>query len=106
MKFDWSKRRYRVLVYLLASVAIYAIFSWSSYRYLLYYIDYIGVLLLFLFYGRPHMYGGWYPSNSILPLALMVFGLFVEIFVVCEVAREACKKLKRKNASRKSESLH
>lgn len=89
MQLDWSKNRYRVFAYLLASVSAYAIFLWSGYGYLLWYIDYVGMLLLFLFYGRPHMYAGWFPSNSVLPLVLTVLGLFVEIFVVCEVARKA-----------------
>ncbi len=94
MQLDWSKKRYRVLVYLVTSVAIFVIFIWSTYGYLLWYIDYIGMLLLLLFYGRPHMYGGWVPSNSVLPIVLMVLGLFVEIFIVCEIARKAFSALR------------
>ena len=88
-KFDLSERKYRALVYLLASVIINTVMSASAgsyFSYLTYYINIIGVLLLFLFYGRPHMYGGWYDPTSILPPVLLMFGLFVEIFVVCEVA--------------------
>jgi hypothetical protein len=40
--------------------------------------------LLFFFYNCPHMYEGWVDLAPILPYALMMFCLFVEIFVVCE----------------------
>jgi len=87
LDFYLSRRNYRALVYLFASVVINLVslvlgyFHFSTF---LFYINWVGTLLLFPLYGRPHMYGGWYDPNSILPYVLLMFGLFVEIFIVCE----------------------
>ena len=86
-KFDLSERNYRALVYLLASIIINAwlvaiddIIYWDF----LSYVNILGFLLAFFLFGRPFMYGGWFNPRSLLPFALFVFTLFVEIFVVCE----------------------
>ncbi len=87
LKFDLSERNYRALVYLLASMIInvwLVAISGSIYYEFLFYINIVGFVLVFLFFGRPTMYGGWFNTTSILAFALLVFGLFVEIFVVCE----------------------
>ena len=95
--FDLGKRRYRVLVYLLASAVInitFLVSPWGVYRdYFFFYVNWFGLLLLLLFFGRPHMYGCWYDPNSILAPALLVFGFFLEIFVVFELAIYIKKKV-------------
>jgi len=95
--FDLSERRYRALVYLLASAVINFTFLfslWGVYRdYFFFYVNWFGLLLLLLFFGRPHMYSGWYDPNSILAPVLLVFGFFLEIFVVCELAIYIKKKV-------------
>ena len=86
-KFDLSKRNYRALVYLLASIMInvwLVAIDGSIYWDFLGWINFVGFLLAMFIFGRPHMYGGWFNPASILPFALFVFTLFVEIFVVCE----------------------
>jgi hypothetical protein len=86
-KFDLNQRNYRALVYLLASIMInvcLVAIGGSIYWDFLIYINLVGVLLVFLIFGRPHMYGGWINPSSLLPFALLVFSLFVEIFVAFE----------------------
>jgi hypothetical protein len=86
-KFDLSKRNYRAVVYLLASIIINAwlvAIDGSIYWDLLAYVNILGFLLALFVFGIPRMYGGWFDPVSILPFALFVFTLFVEIFVVCE----------------------
>lgn len=108
LKFDLGQRNYRALVYLLASiiinvwlVAIDIFIYWGF----LSYINIVGLLLIFLFFGRPYMYGGWFNPTSVLPFALLVFGLFVEIFVVCEFFISMEKLMKKLgNRTRKPES--
>jgi len=110
LEYYLSQRNYRALVYLSASILVYAVLlirsalglgSFFS-EYLMFYINWVGVLLLFLFYGRPHMYSGWYDPASVLPYALLVFGLFVEIFIVCEFFISVKKLVQR---MRRSESV-
>ena len=85
LEFYLSQRNYRALVYLLASVLIIgASESGVVIGSIIMYIDFVGLILLFIFFGPPSMYGGWFNPASILPYALLVFGLFVEIFIVCE----------------------
>lgn len=96
LKFDLSQRNHRAVVYLLASMMINAwlvAIGGSIYWEFLTYINLVGVLLVFLIFGRPHMYGGWFNPASLLPFALLVFGLFVEIFVAFEFF--IIKKLKK-----------
>jgi len=87
LQFYLSQRNYRGLVYLLASVLIVVLASGSGSVIggVIQYIDILGVILLFLFFGPPSMYGGWInPAYSVLAYAVLVFGLFVEIFILCE----------------------
>jgi hypothetical protein len=78
-----GQRNYRALVYLLVSVLITV---WTLERdSLVIWINLLGLWLLFLFFGPPSMYGGWVNFASILPWALLIFGLFVEVFIVCEL---------------------
>jgi hypothetical protein len=87
LKFDLSKRNYRALVYLLASIVINALavaIGGFIYYFFISYVNFVGFLLAFFVFGIPRMYGGWFDPTSILPFALFVFTLFVEIFVVCE----------------------
>lgn len=86
-KFDLSERNYRALVYLLASIMInvwLVAIDGSIYWDFLRYTNFVGFLLSMFIFGRPHMYGGWFNPAAILPFALLVFTLFVEIFVVLE----------------------
>jgi hypothetical protein len=86
-KFDLSKRNYRALVYLLASIMInvwLVAIDDGIYLDFLQYVNFVGFLLAMLVFGRPHMYGGWFNRASFLPIALLVFGLFVEIFAAIE----------------------
>jgi hypothetical protein len=46
------------------------------------YIDLVGLMLLFPFCGPPSMYGGRYDHASILPYALLVFGLELSISLI------------------------
>jgi hypothetical protein len=81
-----SQRNYRSLVYLLASVVIHvwALEGGSYIDFLIMRINFVGLMLLLILYGPPSMYGGWFNPASILPYALLVFGLFVELYIVCE----------------------
>ena len=86
-KFDLSKRNYRAVVYLLASIIFNAwlvAIDGSIYWDLLVYVNFVGFLLAFFVFGIPRMYGGWFNPTSLLPFALFVFTLFVEIFVAFE----------------------
>jgi len=89
--FDISKRKHRALVYLLVSLVINAlvVVRVSSLVWIFFYANVIGAVLIFLVGGRPHMYGGS-SFNPILAwlvgYPILVFGLFVEIFIVCEFA--------------------
>jgi hypothetical protein len=87
-KFDLNKRKYRALIYLLASTIInisLTAINGVIYWHFLQYINFAGFLLAILIFGRPHMYAGWINPTSILPFVLLVFTLFVEMFVAFEV---------------------
>ena len=106
-KFDLNQRNYRAVVYLLASIMINACLAaigGSIYWDFLTYINIVGLLLVFLIFGRPHMYGGWFNPASLLPFALLVFSLFVEIFVIFEFLFIKRLKKHNKKASAKAES--
>jgi len=107
-KFDLNQRNHRALVCLLVSIMINACLvaiGGSIYGDFLMYINLVGLLLAFLIFGRPHMYGGWFNPASLLPFALLVFGLFVEIFVIFEFLISITKLGKHnKKASVKAES--
>jgi len=107
-KFDLSKRNYRALVYLLASIMInvwLVAIDGSIYWDFLCYTNFVGFLLSMFIFGRPHMYGGWFNPASILPFALFVFTLFVEIFVAFEFFISIIKLRKyNKKAGAKAES--
>jgi hypothetical protein len=107
-KFDLSKRNYRALVYLLASIMInvwLVAIDGSIYWDFLGWINFVGFLLAMFIFGRPHMYGGWFNPASILPFALFVFTLFVEIFVAFEFFISITKLRKyNKKAGAKAES--
>jgi len=85
LEFYLRQRNYRALVYLLFSalITVWTLETGSLAGYLIY-INLLGLTLLFLFYGPPSMYG-WINVHAILPYALLIFGLFVEIFIVCEL---------------------
>lgn len=82
LEFYLSQRNYRGLVYLAASVIITvlalegAVLNGSIFVY----IDPLGFYLAFIGW-----FAGWWPQTSIQYYALLVFGLFVEIFIVCEL---------------------
>jgi hypothetical protein len=107
-KFDLSKRNYRALVYLLASVIFNAwlvAIDGGIYWDFLQYSNFVGFLLAMFIFGRPLMYGGWFNPASILPFALFVFTLFVEIFVAFEFFISIIKLRKyNKKAGAKAES--
>jgi len=81
LEFYLSQRNYRGLVYLAASVLITvlaldgAVLNGGIFVY----VDPLGFYLAFIGW-----FAGWWPLTSIQYYALLVFGLFVEIFIVCE----------------------
>lgn len=108
LKFDLSQRNYRGLVYLLASIMIngwaFAVGGGISSIFVVP-VNFVGFMLLLLFFGIPRPYGAWFGPTSILPFALLVLGLFVEIFVVCELSiylEKLAQKLR--NRTKKPES--
>ena len=81
LEFYLSQRNYRGLVYLAASVLITVlamengVFNGGIFVY----VDPLGSFLVFIGW-----FLGWFDRTSIQYYALLVFGLFVEIFIVCE----------------------
>jgi len=112
LKFDLNQRNYRALVYLLASVIInvwLAAIGGRMYWDFLQYSNFVGFLIVLLVFGRPSMYGGWFNPASLLPFALLVFSLFVEIFVAFEFfisITKLRKYSKKANAKAESNSSH
>jgi hypothetical protein len=87
LAFRLSQRNYRALVYLLASIIInaWAFVTQGYISDISIFLNYVGFLLLLLFFGPPSMNGGgWLDPSSVLPFILLVFGLFVEILIAGE----------------------
>jgi hypothetical protein len=82
LEFYLSQRNYRGLVYLAASVIITVLALQGAVLNgnIFVYVDPLGFLLDFIGW-----FAGWWPQTSIQYYALFAFGLFVEIFIVCEL---------------------
>jgi hypothetical protein len=83
VEFYLSQRNYRGLVYLAASalITLLGLDGVVLNESLFVYVDPLGSLLAFIGWW----FLGWFDRFSIQYIALLVFGLFVEIFIVCEL---------------------
>lgn len=83
-----GKMRYRILVYLAISATLFYVLAFTSgeasvaVRQVLAYIDWVGIPLLFLFYGPPAAWFGGGSPTGIVPQFLYAAGIFFEFLMI------------------------
>jgi hypothetical protein len=84
-----GKMRYRVLLYLsiIALITLILAFGGGKVHSLVgeavFFINFLGLMLVFLYYGSPS--AGYGYNVGIFSLVLYMFGFFVEMFIVGEI---------------------